>query len=127
MSTPRQSEREEFEAWYVADALRQVPDLDITVEDMRNLRNGDNYGPDRVMLQGKWEGWQARSASLRREEQGEARVPERTPMDRFENAIREVGVVAACEWFGYRYDSEFTKETARVLAERALQSNGEQQ
>lgn len=64
------------------------------------------------------------AASLRREEQGEASVVERTAMDRFENAIREVGVVAACEWFGHRYDSEFTKETARVLAERAIQSNG---
>jgi hypothetical protein len=46
-------------------------------------------------------------------------VVERTPMDRFENAIREVGVVAACEWFGHRSDSEFTKETMRVLDERA--------
>ena len=46
------------------------------------------------------------------------RVPERVPMDRFENAIREVGVVAACEWFGHRSDSEFTKETHRILAER---------
>lgn len=45
-------------------------------------------------------------------------VPERTPMDRFENAIREVGVVAACEWFGHCADSEFTKETARTLDER---------
>ena len=46
-------------------------------------------------------------------------VPERVPMDRFENAIRTVGVVAACEWFGHRPDSEFTKETIRVLNERA--------
>lgn len=47
------------------------------------------------------------------------RVEERTPSDRFENAIREFGIVAACEWFGHRPDSEFTKETIRVLAERA--------
>lgn len=42
-----------------------------------------------------------------------------TPMDRFEDAIREVGIVAACEWFGHSADSEFTKETIRVLNERA--------
>ena len=46
-------------------------------------------------------------------------VDERTPGDRFENAIREYGVVAACEWFGHRADSEFTKETAQILAERS--------
>jgi hypothetical protein len=45
-------------------------------------------------------------------------VEERTPVDRFENAIRELGVVAACEWFGHAPDSEFTKDTARVLNER---------
>ena len=50
-------------------------------------------------------------------------VPERVPMDRFENAIREIGVVAACEWFGYSHDSEFTKETARILDERATAAN----
>lgn len=44
---------------------------------------------------------------------------ERTPMDRFENEIRQVGVVAACEWFGHAPDSEFTKTTIKVLAERA--------
>ena len=48
---------------------------------------------------------------------------ERTPMDRFENAIREVGVVAACEWFGHGADSEFTKETIRVLDERAAMAS----
>lgn len=42
-------------------------------------------------------------------------VPELVPMDRFENAIREIGVVAACEWFGHASDSEFTKETVAVL------------
>lgn len=46
-------------------------------------------------------------------------LPEHTPMDRFENAIREVGVVAACEWFGHSADSKFTKLTIRVLDERA--------
>lgn len=52
-------------------------------------------------------------------------VTENTPMDRFENAIREVGVVAACEWFGYSADSDFTKETARVLDERSAIANQE--
>ena len=56
-------------------------------------------------------------------------VPERVPMDRFENEIREIGVVAACEWFGYSHDSEFAKETARILDERvaAANSQGESQ
>lgn len=53
-------------------------------------------------------------------------VPERVPMDRFENAIREVGVVAACEWFGHAPGSEFTRETMLILAERAAKATGEQ-
>jgi hypothetical protein len=43
---------------------------------------------------------------------------ENTPMYRFEEAILEVGVVAACEWFGHQADSDFTKETIRILNER---------
>lgn len=35
--------------------------------------------------------------------------------DVFENAIREFGVVAACEWFGHSPDSEFTAESIKVL------------
>lgn len=50
---------------------------------------------------------------------GGSKVPERVPTDRFENAIREYGVVAACEWFGHNSDSEFTQETKRILAERS--------
>jgi hypothetical protein len=42
-----------------------------------------------------------------------------TPADRFEDAIREVGIVFACEWFGHASGSEFTQETIRVLSERA--------
>ena len=41
------------------------------------------------------------------------------PADIFENAMREVGVVFACEWFGYDAESEFTKETIRLLCERS--------
>ena len=43
-------------------------------------------------------------------------VEERCPMDEFENAIRKVGIVAACEWFGHKADSEFTAETIDILA-----------
>lgn len=52
-------------------------------------------------------------------------VPERTSGDVFENAIRRFGVEAACEWFGHAHDSEFTRETIRVLQERAAQSMAE--
>lgn len=45
-------------------------------------------------------------------------VPEFTQADIFENAIRKIGVINACEWFGHAPDSEFTKETQRVLDER---------
>lgn len=58
--------------------------------------------------------------------QAEALAPvrEKTPGDIFENAIRALGVVAACEWFGYRPDSEFTKQTIEVLRLRSEQSKG---
>lgn len=39
--------------------------------------------------------------------------------DKFENMIREFGVVFCCEWFGYAHDSYFTKDTIRVLCERS--------
>jgi hypothetical protein len=39
--------------------------------------------------------------------------------DVFENAIREIGVVFACEWFGHDEDSDFTKETISTLCERS--------
>jgi hypothetical protein len=45
--------------------------------------------------------------------------------DRFENMIRKMGVEFCCEWFGHKADSEFTKETIKVLMERSnmLESN----
>jgi hypothetical protein len=46
-------------------------------------------------------------------------VTERTPSDVFENAIRKIGVVAACEWFGHAPDSEFTADTIKCLLERS--------
>lgn len=39
--------------------------------------------------------------------------------DDFENAIRKIGVVFACEWFGYDADSDFREETIKVLLERS--------
>ena len=39
--------------------------------------------------------------------------------DIFENAIREIGVEFACKWFGHEANSEFTKETIKVLCERS--------
>ena len=46
-------------------------------------------------------------------------VVENCPNDEFENAIRKYGIVAACEWFGYMKDDEFTKSTIEILAERS--------
>lgn len=50
------------------------------------------------------------------------RVREVVPMDTFENAIRAVGVVNACEWFGHAMDSEFTRDTIALLIARAMAS-----
>lgn len=46
-------------------------------------------------------------------------VPAINPSNVFENAIRVFGVVAACEWFGYSAEDEFTKETIQILIERS--------
>lgn len=46
-------------------------------------------------------------------------VAETCPADIWENTIRAMGVHAACEWFGYRPNDEFTVETIRVLRERS--------
>jgi hypothetical protein len=47
-------------------------------------------------------------------------------MDEFENHIRAIGVVAACEWFGHERHSEFTLETIHALIERSSnQKTGE--
>lgn len=46
-------------------------------------------------------------------------VDERVPADRFENAIRAVGAVTACEWFGHAADSQFTADTIRDLRLRS--------
>ncbi len=48
-----------------------------------------------------------------------APVDEKTTGDRFENAIRAVGAVTACEWFGHAPDSEFTADTIRELRLRS--------
>lgn len=46
-------------------------------------------------------------------------VNELTQGDVWENQIRMYGVINACEWFGYDADSDFTKETIRVLMTRS--------
>jgi hypothetical protein len=44
------------------------------------------------------------------------------PMDDFENHIRKIGVVAACEWFGHDPDSTFTLSTISVLKDRSMET-----
>jgi len=39
--------------------------------------------------------------------------------DVFENSIRSIGVVFACEWFGHDEHSDFTASTIAVLCERS--------
>lgn len=46
-------------------------------------------------------------------------VKEQTAGDVFENAIRKIGVVSACEWFGHEAESEFTEQTIAILLERS--------
>lgn len=41
------------------------------------------------------------------------------PADDFENHIRDIGVVFACQWFGHEPDSAFTAETIQTLRERS--------
>jgi len=44
-------------------------------------------------------------------------------MDAFENHIRMIGVVAACEWFGHEADSEFTRGAIEILRERSAEDD----
>lgn len=46
-------------------------------------------------------------------------VPLAVGADYFENAIREFGVIDACEWFGHASDSDFTAETIKELLKRS--------
>jgi len=48
-------------------------------------------------------------------------VQENVPNDAWENTIRKYGIINACEWFGHTFDSDFTQETIRWLADRTLQ------
>jgi hypothetical protein len=50
------------------------------------------------------------------------RAAEIVPADRWDNLIRELGVAYTCEWFGHRYDSQFTAETIAVLRERSAEN-----
>lgn len=42
-------------------------------------------------------------------------VEEMVLNDKFENSIREIGVVNACEWMGHAPDSGFTTDTINYL------------
>jgi hypothetical protein len=52
-------EREAFEAWYCDQMRAAGYNAD---EGIAQLREGNHYGKERVMLNGKWEGWQARAS-----------------------------------------------------------------
>jgi len=54
------SEREAFEVWYCADAASCG--LTFMPAEIAKLREGDTYGPKRVAINSKWEGWQARAS-----------------------------------------------------------------
>lgn len=52
-------ERDAFEAWYCADAAKSG--LELWPADIAAMRDGDEYGSQRVALNSKWEGWQGRA------------------------------------------------------------------
>ena len=52
-------ERAAFEAWYCDQMRAAGYNAD---EGIADLREGNHYGEHRVMLNGKWEGWQARAS-----------------------------------------------------------------
>jgi hypothetical protein len=54
----QQDERALFEKWYVEHAASQG----VQVSSIYELREDNHYGGHRTMLNGKWEGWQARAA-----------------------------------------------------------------
>lgn len=54
-------ERGAFESWYSEQATKDG--VALTPADVAKLRDGDGYGAHRIMLNGKWEGWQARAAA----------------------------------------------------------------
>lgn len=64
---PRDVEREAFEAWYTQDMI-DSGFVNSTVDEVCELRQENHYGHRRVMLNGKWEGWQARAALASRPE-----------------------------------------------------------
>lgn len=47
---------------------------------------------------------------------------ETVPADRWDNIIREWGVVYACEWFGHHRSSDFTRDTITELLDRSAKS-----
>jgi hypothetical protein len=51
-----EDKRQAFESWYIEHA-REVAGLNITLEEMAEMRSGDNYGADRGYLNGCWQTW----------------------------------------------------------------------
>lgn len=61
-TTPDQGdERRAFEQWYARHMIENG--FSATEQEITDLREGNHYGEHRVMLNGKWEGWQARALS----------------------------------------------------------------
>lgn len=46
-----------------------------------------------------------------------------TPEWAWRNAIQEYGIEAACEWFGYAPDSDFTKDTVRLFKDNPAEKD----
>ena len=68
MTDTVRDERDAFEAWFCDDAAKSG--LDFWPTDIAAMRDGDEYGSQRVAINSKWEGWQAR-AMLAASPQGE--------------------------------------------------------
>ncbi len=70
-TTTADTERAAFEAWY-CDQMRKAGFTFGAGEGIDHLREGNHYGEHRVMLNGKWEGWQARAGLAARAKEGKA-------------------------------------------------------
>lgn len=53
-------ERDAFESWYCQDAAKLG--LSFSPSELFNLREGEDYGSNRVAINSKWKGWQGRAA-----------------------------------------------------------------
>lgn len=66
-TTTADTERAAFEAWYCDQMRAAGYEAD---DGIAHLREGNHYGERRVMLNGKWEGWQARAVLAARAKEG---------------------------------------------------------